>query len=83
MQPPAWRAQTCPRVHSHRPNMSASFDLAHRRVPYRFFWVRHVSRHDDDIALDCAQKAGGRAFVELVQDEIEQLKRNDPSRSHD
>ena len=44
--------------------------LATAAVIFRF-WFKHASRHDEEVMLDCARKAGGPAAVRAVQKQLD------------
>jgi len=36
-----------------------------------YFWRKHTSRHNNDVMLECAQKAGGAAAVQAIREELQ------------
>jgi hypothetical protein len=41
-----------------------------------WFWMKYTARHDEEVMLDCARKAGGPAAVRAIQKQLE-LDRGD------
>jgi hypothetical protein len=42
-----------------------------------WFWMKYTARHDEEVMLDCARKAGGPAAVRAIQKQL-QLDRGGP-----